>query len=44
MNAMTIGQILAKKRDGGEMTTEEIRFFVRGVVDGSVADYQDRPG
>ena len=37
---MTIGQILARKRDGEELSTEDIRFFVRGVVDGSVADYQ----
>jgi pyrimidine-nucleoside phosphorylase len=32
--------IIEKKRDGGELTTEEIAFFVRGVVDGSVPDYQ----
>src|SRR5438105_15882285 len=37
---MTIGQILAKKRDGGELSTEEIGLFIRGVVDGTVPDYQ----
>ena len=37
---MTIGQILARKRDGEELTAEEIGFFVRGVVDGTVHDYQ----
>jgi len=37
---MTIGQILRQKRDGGELSGEEIRFFIRGVVDGSVKDYQ----
>ncbi|HLJ53972.1 MAG TPA: thymidine phosphorylase [Chthonomonadaceae bacterium] len=37
---MTIGEILARKRDGGELSAEEIAFFVRGIVDGSIADYQ----
>ena len=32
--------ILRKKRFGGELTEEEIRAFVQGVVDGSFADYQ----
>jgi pyrimidine-nucleoside phosphorylase/thymidine phosphorylase len=32
--------IIRKKRDGGELTTEEIEFFVRGVTSGDVADYQ----
>ncbi len=32
--------VIAAKRDGRELTTEEIDFFVRGTVDGSVADYQ----
>jgi pyrimidine-nucleoside phosphorylase/thymidine phosphorylase len=32
--------IIRKKRDGGELSREEIEFFVRGVTDGSVADYQ----
>ena len=34
------GDILRKKRFGGELTETEIRAFVRGVVDGSFADYQ----
>lgn len=37
MNAV---EIIQKKRDGGELTQEEIAEFVRGVVDGSIADYQ----
>src|SRR5829696_928113 len=32
--------IIAKKRDGHELTGEEIRFVVRGYTDGEVADYQ----
>ncbi len=32
--------LIIKKRDGLEMTTEEIEFFVRGFTDGSVTDYQ----
>lgn len=32
--------IIAKKRDGGELSTEAIRQFIAGVCDGSVPDYQ----
>lgn len=32
--------IVIKKRDGGELSKEEIDFFVSGVTDGSVPDYQ----
>jgi thymidine phosphorylase len=32
--------IIRKKRDGGELSREEIEFFVRGVTSGDVADYQ----
>ncbi len=37
---MSVIDLLIKKRFGGELTREEIREFVRGVTDGSVADYQ----
>ena len=37
---MSIGEILAKKRDGLELAPEEIDFFVQGVVSGSIPDYQ----
>lgn len=37
---MTIYEIITKKRDGGELTTEEIQFFVNGYTAGDIADYQ----
>lgn len=32
--------IIAKKRDSEELSADEIRFMIRGMVDGSVPDYQ----
>jgi len=32
--------VIKHKRDGGALTKEEIEYFVRGVTDGSVPDYQ----
>jgi pyrimidine-nucleoside phosphorylase len=32
--------IITKKRDKGELTREEIDFFIQGYVSGEVADYQ----
>jgi len=32
--------IIIKKRDKGELTREEIEFFIKGFVSGEVADYQ----
>ncbi|MBE7025120.1 MAG: thymidine phosphorylase [Ruminococcaceae bacterium] len=37
---MTIYSIIEKKRDGQTLSDAEIAFFVRGVTDGSIADYQ----
>ena len=37
---MLMTDIIAKKRDGGALSTEEIKFFTKGVVDGSIPDYQ----
>jgi thymidine phosphorylase len=32
--------VIARKRDGGELSQAEIEAFVRGATDGSWADYQ----
>ena len=37
---MRMYDIIAKKRDGGTLTREEIAFAVNGYVNGSVPDYQ----
>jgi pyrimidine-nucleoside phosphorylase len=33
-------EIIARKRDGGELSAEEIRTFIRGATSGAVADEQ----
>ncbi|MGM9873746.1 MAG: pyrimidine-nucleoside phosphorylase [Bacilli bacterium] len=37
---MRIVDVIIKKRDGKELTDEEIRFFIKGYVDGEITDYQ----
>ncbi|MCI0764006.1 pyrimidine-nucleoside phosphorylase [Bacillus sp. TL12] len=37
---MRMVDIIAKKRDGKELTTEEIGFFIEGYTDGTIPDYQ----
>ena len=37
---MRMYDILRKKRDGIELTEEEIRFFIKGYVNGDIPDYQ----
>ena len=37
---MQMNDLIVKKRDGGELTTEEIQWMIRGFVDGAVPDYQ----
>ncbi len=37
MNAI---EIIAKKRDGLELSREEIQFFIRGYTSGAIPDYQ----
>ena len=32
--------IIRKKRDGGELSRDEIAFFIKGVTNGEVAEYQ----
>jgi pyrimidine-nucleoside phosphorylase len=32
--------IIAKKRDGGELTREELEFFINGFTHGDIPDYQ----
>lgn len=37
---MRMHDIIAKKQSGRELTDEEIAFFVKGVTDGTIPDYQ----
>jgi thymidine phosphorylase len=37
---MLIPELIRTKRDGGELSEEEIRFLVEGIADGSVSDAQ----
>ncbi len=37
---MRIYDIIKKKRDGGELSTEEIIFFIKGFTKGEIHDYQ----
>ena len=37
---MRMEHLIDKKRDGGVLTREEINYFIQGVVDGSIPDYQ----
>lgn len=37
---MNILEIIEKKRENKELTKQEIEYFVKGYVEGDVADYQ----
>jgi len=37
---MRMVDVISKKRDGKELTTEEINFFIEGYTNGSIPDYQ----
>jgi len=37
---MNANDVIIKKRDGGELSAEEIAFFVQGYTQGAIPDYQ----
>ncbi len=37
---MRMVDVISKKRDGNELTTEEINFFIEGYAKGTIPDYQ----
>lgn len=37
---MRMVDIIEQKRDGKELTSDEIQFFIKGYTDGSIPDYQ----
>ena len=37
---MNIQDIILKKRDGGVLSANEIKYLVRGISDGTIPDYQ----
>ncbi|MCQ2550836.1 MAG: pyrimidine-nucleoside phosphorylase [Clostridia bacterium] len=37
---MNMYEIILKKRNGGKLSEEEIKYFIKGYVDGSIPDYQ----
>ncbi|MEA4963914.1 pyrimidine-nucleoside phosphorylase [Lutispora sp.] len=37
---MRVYDIILKKRNGHELSDEEIKFFINGIMDGSIPDYQ----
>lgn len=37
---MRMYDIIRKKREGGKLTRNEMEFFIKGVTDGSIPDYQ----
>lgn len=37
---MRMVDIILKKRNGGELSNEEIAFFIKGYTDGTIPDYQ----
>lgn len=37
---LNMTDLILKKRDGGKLTQAEIKFFVKGICDGTIPDYQ----
>ena len=40
MNILNILEIIEKKRDKKELSTEEIKYFIEEYTKGNIADYQ----
>ena len=40
MSSISMPALIAKKRDGGELSTAEVEYFVKGVVEGDVQGSQ----
>ena len=37
---MNTVELITRKRDGGELTREELHYLVQGFTEGSIPDYQ----
>ena len=37
---MRVVDLIQRKRDGGEFSTEEVQFFIQGLAQGEIADFQ----
>ena len=37
---MNMIEIITKKRDGGKLSAEEIKYFIEGYTEGTIPDYQ----
>jgi pyrimidine-nucleoside phosphorylase len=40
LSYMLMSELIAKKRDGGELSRDEIRFIIEGYTKGEIPDYQ----
>ena len=37
---MDIYSVISRKRDGGKLSADEIKYFVQSFTNGKIADYQ----